>query len=300
MTRPPIAFTGAAIDRADNLRADPDAMAELMARPDARLLALDLLDARCDEKNGLCWEGMDRAAGEVVFLGLDERRAPCFAPVPPSLTVADLRAYPKMWKELAYLSASELAIYGGARSLVAWHALHRFCSVCGSPTRIGKGGWMRACENETCSSEHYPRVDPVTIMLIENEGDLLMGRQPRFPEKFYSALAGFVEPGETIEEAVARESFEEAGVRVRDVQYVFCQPWPFPSSLMIGCHGIADGREIVLDETELEDARWFSREEVADAMEAVKRMEAGRAFFAPPRFAIAHELLNWWLQREPA
>ena len=297
MTSRPIAFTGARIDRADNLRADPEALAELTARADARLLALDLLDASYDEAGCLGWSGLGEARGEVVFLGLDERQAPCFAPVPEVLTAEDLRAYPKMWKELAHLSASELALYGGARSLVAWHALHRFCSTCGSPTKLGKGGWMRKCENAACGAEHFPRVDPVTIMLIENDGDLLMGRQPRFPEKFYSALAGFVEPGETIEEAVARESFEEAGVRVHDVQYVFCQPWPFPSSLMIGCHGVADGREIVLDETELDDARWFSREEVADAMDAVQRMEAGKAFFAPPRFAIAHELLNWWLER---
>ena len=157
---------------------------------------------------------------------------------------------------------------------------------------LAKGGWQRDCAG--CGAEHFPRVDPVTIMLVEHDDALLLGRQPRFPQGNYSALAGFVEPGEAIEEAVAREVLEEAGVRVRDVTYVASQPWPFPSSLMIGCHAQADDRALAIDRTELEDARWFTRAEVAEALAASARGARGRAFNTPPPTAIAHHLLRWW------
>jgi NAD+ diphosphatase len=156
---------------------------------------------------------------------------------------------------------------------------------------LGKGGWQRTCTNNVCKAEHFPRVDPVTIMLVEHDGRLLLGRQPRFPPRRFSALAGFVEPGESIEEAVAREVQEEAGVTVRDVTYVGSQPWPFPSSLMIGCHSYTDNAELEVDKTELEEADWFTRDEVAYAMGGA---EDGR-FIAPPPQAIAHHLLKWWL-----
>ena len=138
---------------------------------------------------------------------------------------------------------------------------------------------------------------PVTIMTVECDGMLLLGRQPRFPARRYSALAGFVEPGESVEEAVAREIFEEAGVRVRDVRYVASQPWPFPSSLMIGCHGYADDPAIVIDKTELDDARWFTRAEVEYAMNDLKIGREDGAFLAPPPFAVAHHLLKWWIEQ---
>jgi len=133
-------------------------------------------------------------------------------------------------------------------------------------------------------------------MLVEHDGQVLLGRQPRFPAGSYSALAGFVEPGESIEEAVAREVHEEAGVRVRDVSYVISQPWPFPSSLMIGCHAFADDPAITIDTTELEDARWFTRDDVVDAVESIARSEPGRAFRSPPATAVAHSLLINWLE----
>src|SRR5690606_11495107 len=145
-----------------------------------------------------------------------------------------------------------------------------------------------------CASQHFPRVDPVAIMLVECRGRVLLGRQSRFPPRSYSALAGFVEPGETIEEAVAREVFEEAGVRVRDVAYIASQPWPFPSQLMIGCISHADSLELTIDTTEIEDARWFTRAEVA---EAIARDRESSSFLPPPRQAIAHEMLCWWLEQ---
>jgi NAD+ diphosphatase len=291
----PIAFTGSRIDRADNIRCSPELLAQAVT-PNARLLRLDGLDPAITSEGGLSWGSLAEVApdAELVFLGLRDNRA-CFAAVPPAGSTAP--ANPALWQALAMLDPDELATYGGARALVDWHARHRFCARCGAPTRLAKGGWQRNCSSEACRAEHFPRVDPVTIMLVEHEGNLLLGRQPRFPAGNYSALAGFVEPGETIEEAVAREVLEEAGVRVRDVRYVASQPWPFPSSLMIGCHALTDEPALTIDRTELEDARWFTRAEVEDAVVAAGRNEPGEAFRAPGRHAIANALLRWWVQR---
>jgi NAD+ diphosphatase len=297
---PPIAFAGARIDRADPVRSDPAALAALRTRG-GRLLRLHGLDPVLTDEGRLAWE--DLAAlppdAELVFLGLDHEAGDvgCFAQVPAHFPREGTFAGPASWQAMALLPADELATYGGARALVGWHARHRFCAVSGHPTVLAKGGWQRNCTHPDCGAEHFPRTDPVTIMLVEHEGQVLLGRQPRFPAGRYSALAGFVEPGETIEEAVAREVFEEAGVRVRDVTYVASQPWPFPSSLMIGCHAFADDPAITIDATELEDARWFSRADVADALDAIERGEPGRSFGAPPTTAIAHVLLRWWHDR---
>jgi NAD+ diphosphatase len=297
---PPIAFAGARIDRADHIRSDPAAIAALRARG-GRLLALEGLDPVLTEEGFLAWRSVADLApdAELVFLGVDPDRdgAGCFAQVPAVFPREAMLAGPRSWQAMAVLPADQLAVYGAARALVGWHARHRFCAVCGQPTVIAKGGWQRSCTNPDCRAEHFPRTDPVTIMLIEHEGQVLLGRQPRFPAGRYSALAGFVEPGETIEEAVAREVFEEAGVRTRDVTYVASQPWPFPSSLMIGCHGHADDPAITVDVTELDDARWFSRDEVIDALTAGERGESGRSFGAPPPTAVAHLLLRWWVER---
>ena len=290
-----IAFAGATLDRADHVRSDPAALAGLMDWR-ARLLRMDGLDPVITPDGALEWGTLADAApdSELVFLGLADGRA-CFAQVPPSLTSTVVHANPRLWAAMGALDAGELATYGGARSLIDWHARHRFCARCGGATKLVKGGWQRSCE--ACKAEHFPRVDPVTIMLVEHAGNLLLGRQPRFPPRRFSALAGFVEPGESLEEAVAREVFEEAGVRVRDVTYVASQPWPFPSNLMIGCHSHSDSAEIVIDQNELDEARWFTRAEVAEAMAAGIEGGDGAAFIAPPPFAVAHHLLQWWLER---
>ena len=296
MSRQDVAFAGSQLDRADHVRQSPDALAALMTRS-ARLLRLDGLDPVISDDNMLSWGSLAEAdpEAELVFLGLIEGRGH-FAAVPLAGSVAP--ANPRLWQAMATLGAEELATYGGARSIVDWHARHRFCARCGSPTTLAKGGWQRNCMSDGCSAEHFPRVDPVTIMLVEHDDNLLLGRQPRFPAGNYSALAGFVEPGETIEEAVAREVHEEAGVRVRDVSYVMSQPWPFPSSLMIGCHAFADDPGIVVDTNELEDARWFSRAEVEEAVAAVRSGGQGSAFGAPPRTAVAHHLMRWWVTKK--
>ncbi|MBD3730353.1 MAG: NAD(+) diphosphatase [Sphingomonadales bacterium] len=286
-----IAFAGSPLDRADQLRVDPAALAERMdAR--ARLLRLDGLMPVIGGDGMLEWGSLAEVGddAEIVFLGLDGDRA-CFVAVPGEGAGGPAYSMPAVWQAMSVLSSADLAIYGGARSLADWHARHRFCARCGGRTSPAKGGWQRNCAS--CGAEHFPRTDPVTIMLVEHGDRLLLARQPRFPPQRFSAPAGFVEPGETIEEAVRREILEETGITTGEVTYVASQPWPFPSQLMIGCHAVALDDAITLDENELEEAHWFSRDEIAAAM---ARDENAR-FIAPPPQAIAHNLLQWWLDR---
>ncbi|MES2442056.1 MAG: NAD(+) diphosphatase [Pseudomonadota bacterium] len=283
-------FTGATLDRADALRNDPGAVAALLLDPRARLLRLAGLDPELTDEGRLAWGSVAEAHedGEIVFLGFDAGRVPHFAAV-------NRHEKPVMGRSLAIfhileqLPAEEAALYGGARSVVDWHMRHRFCAVCGTGTAPFRAGWGRKCPS--CAAEHFPRTDPVVIMLAEHGDRVLLGRQKAWPPGRYSALAGFVEPGESIEEAVARETLEEAGVRVSRVRYVASQPWPFPSSLMIACIGEAEDDALTLDSDELEDAIWVPRAEV----QAVLRGEAG-PFLPPPPYAIAFTLLTAWAE----
>jgi len=294
MSGPVIGFAGGLIDRADHIRNDPEKLASLRDWR-ARLLKLDGLDPVIDAQDRLEWGTLADCSpdAELVFLGIQDSRA-CFAAIPGEGEAGMIRIGGRAWSAMGILGPDDLAAYGMARSLVDWHARHRFCAVCGEKTALAKGGWQRSCT--VCKAQHFPRVDPVTIMLVEHDGKLLLGRQPRFPERRYSLLAGFVEPGESIEEAVAREVQEEAGVIAHSVAYVASQPWPFPSQLMIGCYAKADNPAITIDATELEDARWFTRSDVAEAMLA-KQDSTTTAFIAPPPQAIAHQLMQWWLDQ---
>ena len=283
MTQP--GFTGAGLDRADHLRLDAERLADLMANGDARLLRLDSVDPVLDEEGRLLWGPLE-GAEEMLFLGLEEGR-PLFAPLVRMETLGQ-RAW-SVFRLLALMSPKEAAIWGAARSLNEWHNRHVFCSVCGHPTTPFRAGWGRSCPN--CGAEHFPRVDPVVIMLAEHEERVLLGRSPHYPPKRYSALAGFVEPGESIEEAVAREIQEEAGVIVTGVRYVASQPWPFPGSLMIACIGRADADVLTLDQ-ELEDAFWCDRPGVQAALAG----DPDAPFQAPPPFAIANTLLTRWTE----
>jgi len=278
-------FTGAGLDRADHLRLDPVRMAEIMAKADARLLALDGLDPVLDEEGRLAWAPLDAGEGEFLFLGLEDGM-PRFAPLVRTEGPSE-RAW-GVFRLLAMMSAKDAAIWGAARSLNEWHNRHLFCSACGAATALFRAGWGRKCP--ACSAEHFPRVDPVVIMLAEHRGRVLLGRQPGYPPGRYSALAGFIEPGESIEEAVARELMEEAGIAVTEVSYVASQPWPFPGSLMIACIARALSDEIVLDTRELEDAFWCDRAGVAAALAGA----SDAPFVAPPPFAIANTLLTRW------
>ena len=276
-------FSGAGLDRADALRCQPEAIAALARDPAARVLDWHDGAPAVGADGRLQWLPVD-PADVPLFLGLADG-APRFSALPPGTSAADMRAHVAL---LGQLDPADAPTFAAALSLANWHCRHRFCAVCGQPTRPVRGGWSRRCA--ACAAEHFPRVDPAVIMLAEHDGRLLLGRQPRFPPGRYSALAGFVEPGETIEAAVARELNEEAGIAVANVRYVASQPWPFPSSLMIGCTARALAPELAIDRNELDDARWFTRDEVARALDG-----PGGAFDPPGRYAVARTLLEHWL-----
>lgn len=273
-------FSGPGLDRADALRADDAALRALADVPSARQLkwrgGLPLLS----EDGRLEWEP---AANPDLFLGFDGEAAR-FSAI-ENVTADARTAFPLM----ALLNEDDAPKFAAAVSLARWHCRHRYCANCGHPTENVRGGWSRTCP--ACCAEHYPRVDPVVIMLVEHDDRLLLGRQPQYPPGRFSALAGFVEVGENLEAAVARELYEEAGIRARNIRYVASQPWPFPSSLMIGCHAEALSDELVIDAAELEDARWFSRTEVKTALAEV----SAALFQPPPKTAIARTLLEHWL-----
>ncbi|KAM9858907.1 NAD-capped RNA hydrolase NUDT12 [Aulostomus maculatus] len=202
-------------------------------------------------------------------------------------------------RDLLTLSEEEAGVVAQARSVLAWHSRYSFCPTCGSSTRLEEGGYKRTCLNLDCRSLQgvhntcYPRVDPVVIMLVihPDGNQCLLGRKKVFPAGMFSCLAGFIEPGETIEDAVRREVEEESGVKVGPVQYVSCQPWPMPSNLMIGCHAVAISTDIRVDENEIEEARWFSRQQVIDSLFRGSSL----VFTVPPRQTIAHQLIKHWL-----
>jgi len=281
-------FTGGTLDRADRVRHESALLDAALADPAARLLVLEGLDPVLDDAGRLTWTGLDSAAGELLFLGY-EAGIPSFASALPVGHAVPPGRSPALFAMLERFAPADAANYAAARSLVDWHGRHRFCANCGTATMIFRAGWARKCPN--CGAEHFPRVDPVVIMLAEQGDKVLLGRQPPWPPGRYSALAGFLEVGESIEEAVRRETFEEAGIRLGPVRYIASQPWPFPSSLMVACIGKALNDDIAIDIHELEDARWFTRDEVRLAL----ARDPAAPFGAPPPYAIAHTLLAAWM-----
>lgn len=281
-----IGFTGAALVRADHERDDPAAFARCRADPAARLLVLTGLEPPVAQDGALQLVPMDPARDDALLLGYLEG-APMFVAGAGDGSAPAMRS-PALMAALAVMPAADVALYGIARSLVDWHSRHGFCARCGHPSVVARGGWARSCP--ACGALHFPRTDPVVIMAVEHDGRVLLGRQPSWPAGRYSALAGFVEVGESIEEAVAREVLEEAGVAVTSVRYVASQPWPFPSQLMIACIATAADDALRIDTTELEAAFWATRDEVRAAL-------AGDTtrFIAPPGHAIARSLLMAWV-----
>lgn len=293
-----------ALNRSAELRERPDEIDRLFAESATRFLVLKgdvpvLKLARATHDALFTWDEV-RTLGDLrerIFLGRDDTRSyfaiqldaeePDVTAAQDGLMSLDLRSIGVQ----GLVTPDVLGLLGTAKSLLGWHKRHRFCAVCGHASEAKSAGWKRGCLS--CSAEHFPRTDPVVIMMAVQGDRCVMGRQSRFAPGVYSCLAGFVEPGETMEDAVRRELFEEAGLAITRVDYLATQPWPFPGSLMIGAIAETTSETIVIDHDELEDARWFTRDEV-------RAMLTGThpdGLTAPPPIAIAHALMKAWVER---
>jgi NAD+ diphosphatase len=307
-----VTFGGSGLDRAGHLRADAAGQARLLAQGTVLPLWRGKPLVRGDGVLAAAFlppdhAALDHAAAARVFLGLDDGR-PRFAAdisawtpeaVPDSVgaftdpseqvhpAIPDAR-FVELRATMTRLSPRDAELAATAKAVLGWHATHGFCSACGTRSAPAMAGWQRDCP--ACGTHHFPRTDPVVIMLITHGEHVLVGRSPGWPPGMYSLLAGFVEPGETVEAAVRREVREEAGVPVGTVGYLATQPWPFPMSLMIGCRGEALSRDIVLDRNELEDALWVSRERMMGVLEGTDPQ-----LNAPRRGAIAGFLIRNWV-----
>ena len=311
-----VTFGGSGLDRGAELRGDVTALALAAASPDASAvlywrgkplisgaerdalvrLPLDhavLVDAAPDrillgreddqaifafDLTG--WEPSDIDEAKLgAFFDPSEQNHPA---LPPDHVFAELRGV------MTHLSARDAELAATGKAIFAWHQSHGYCARCGAKTDMAQAGWQRDCA--ACGGHHFPRTDPVVIMLITHGNSVLMGRSPGWPDGMYSLLAGFVEPGETLEAAVRREVMEEAGIKVGPVSYLASQPWPFPASLMFGCAGVALTNEITIDPTEIEDAMWVTREEMMDAFAGTHpKLHPAR------KGSIAHFVLRNWL-----
>ncbi len=298
-------FAGNPLDRADVLRRDPDWLAGAKADPASRYLPFAklnvLLSGAKPELGWLTSSEVERLRIRVppIFLGLRDGIAHFAIDVSELGDPAHELNLDEDWRfedcraAGTLLSVADSGIVAQSRSQIDWHKRHQFCSVCGARSEPDRGGHVRRCAS--CRAEHFPRTDPVAIMLITNGDECLLGQAAGRLSRLgmYSALAGFIDQGESIEEAVRREVQEEAGVRVGTVRYHSSQPWPFPSSLMIGCHGRAVSTDITIDPSEMADVRWFSRDAVRLAME-----ESNPELKVPGPIAIAHHLIRAWVDGE--
>ncbi|WP_417459742.1 NAD(+) diphosphatase [Kordiimonas sp.] len=296
------AFSGNPLDRADQLRTDDEILGAWAQRDDARFVLIAEGKVLTDEFGDILWVSAAKCRflpiGTTVFLGLDKGPggdAPRYgAELNGSPEEFDDMFTPGKFREPRAIGLKfghahpSLGIIAQAKSMLSWHASHQFCAKCGAPSTLSKAGYERKCD--TCEASHFPRTDPVVIMLAFYGDKALVGRGHHVPPGFYSALAGFMEPGETIEEAVARELYEEVGVHTTKVEYKTSQPWPWPSTLMIGCFAWVEDDELTIDPTEIDDAIWITKEQARDVL-AGKNND----FFLPPFIAIARDLMDIWL-----
>ena len=298
----PNVLSAAGLDRAHLRRQDAGWLAERLRDPDTLVLPVAGTDVPVGEDDPPRAAFLDapRAmaladpASPPSFLGLEDGRAVFALDVSAVPECDRARALgPVRLAALREVGALVPQPDGGllayASGILAWHATHRFCARCGAPSVPADGGHLRICTREGCAAKHFPRTDPVVIMLVTDGERCLLGRQAVWPPHRYSCLAGYVEPGESLEDAVAREVREEAGVEVGRVSYRHSQPWPFPSSLMLGFTAEYAGGELAFDDDELEDVRWFEREELRAAA-------AAEDVLLPPRVAIARRLIGDWLE----
>ncbi len=306
----PILFVHTAIDRAAHLRNDEAAQAELRTTPAARVMALWRGNVLVDNSPDIAWLNFDEAAkanprGDPLFLGLQNGQ-PRYAveisdwggpkPGQSAFDPNDVR-HPDLPENLSFrdlrslmfgLTNPELGDAATAKSLLHWHESHRYCGYCGSKTTLTHAGWHRNCPS--CKRMGFPHIEPVVIMLVTRGNQTLLGRSHGWPEGMFSLLAGFMEPGETIAQAVRREVFEETGIKTGKVRILDDQPWPFPGSLMIGCHAEALTETINLDPVELDSALWVSRERVLETLDG-----SDPSFKPARKGAIARNLLDRWL-----
>ncbi len=307
-------FGHTGLDRGDLLRKDAAWIAARLAQPETRLVAvwrsrnLMILGQAPDAPPHAVVStvaqtpGLVEASEETVFLGIDTGGTAWFA-LDLSSEDAPL-AHPDLESHLSDDSAEFMelreaghlldhvtgSILAYARGMLTWHRRHRFCGICGSPAVSAEGGHVRRCTGERCGTGHFPRTDPAVIMLVTDGDRALLGRSGRFGPHMYSTLAGFVEPGETLEAAVAREVFEEAGINVKNVRYHSSQPWPFPTSLMLGFFAEATSTEITINEEEMEDVRWFEKSFLVNRKNEAERINL------PRKVSIARKLIDAWLE----
>lgn len=302
-------FAGNPLDRDSERRGDEAFLAEKLADPES--LAVALWNGKPLVEDILGDDGkptgvqiaylradmaQDLAGGneKLLYLGLWKDIAVFAVDIEGAADPAEgplqgLGRFEELRGAAASMPPADAGILATAKSMFEWRRRHRWCSACGQKTEVSDGGWKRVCTS--CDAEHFPRTDPVAIMLAIHDGKCLLGRQAMWPKGMFSALAGFIEPGETIEEACARELQEEAGLKATAVRYHSSQPWPWPSSLMMGLIADVDSDEAAPDQTELEEVRWFTREE---ARQLIKGELEG--LFAPPPLAIAHQLIKAWAE----
>jgi len=276
-----LAFVSSPLDRNANIRSNKALIEQRLNDKNVKILQLSGDGVRM---NGKGLYTLPEANGsDLIYLGEDHSGHPWFALA--KITENEMSPLRPLISE-GEISAEELSIVAQARSVLYWHEKHGFCASCGVRTKMADAGYRRHCE--VCKTDHFPRTDPVAIMAVRHEGNILLGRQKAWAPGMFSALAGFMEPGETIEQAVAREVMEETGIRVGKISYVTSQPWPFPANLMIGCIAEALSTEIKVDEKELEQARWFSTDEI----KLMLRRKHPENLYASNPYAIAHAVIT--------
>jgi NAD+ diphosphatase len=280
MTANHLASSG--VDRAAHLRRSEDSLTALRAHPDARVLVVRPPYVLLSEGTTPAAVLAGDVSGELFLLGVEDGVA--------TFAVDATEELNGTWVTLmeigAVLDRRQASLLAQALGLANWHRRHRFCGGCGAPTVMGEAGYLRTCPS--CAALHFPRLDPAVIMLVSDGSRCVLGRQAAWPANMFSALAGFVEPGESLEDAVAREVLEEVGLTVTDVSYHSSQPWPFPSSLMLGFFASPVDGQLQVDHSELADARWFSRDEIAKGV-------ASGSLMLPGPISIARQLVDSWL-----
>ncbi|MEM1264273.1 MAG: NAD(+) diphosphatase [Pseudomonadota bacterium] len=291
MSEPHNVFAGAYVDRAAEFRTDPRWQANALRQEHTRcILVSDGACAAVREEQRLALlptatMTLPRDADDILFLGLYDS-APVFALLTDTLPAQsdDAVGFVDLRELGRWLPAHEANLAAHAVGMARWRLGHRFCSLCGSPTKLEAAGYASRCQNEACGHRTFPRVDPAIIVLVSHEERCLLGRQQAWRDGFYSTIAGFVEPGESLEDAVAREVYEETNINIDTVSYHSSQPWPFPSSLMLGFHAHATSFDIRRNDNELEDVNWFTRADIRE-----------RRIKIPPRQSIARQLIDAWV-----